>query len=241
MPWIPGQGLDERRERGVTRYALLAVPMAFAAGDWLAVAQRRRRLEYVCKPATIIALLICVGLWMEGPHDAWQAWFFLPGLGFSLAGDVFLMLRRERLFLYGLVAFLLAHVCYVIGFNPTVPPWPAFAILIPAAAAEVVFVRRIARVFREGDGDAMLIPVAGYAFVIGLMVFSAWATLLRPEWGARRGALAAIGGSLFFISDGLLAWDRFVTPVHRGRLWVHATYHLGQMALAASILLPTGA
>lgn len=240
MPWIPVQGLDDGRKSEVTRYAFLAVPMAFAVGDWFAVAQRRRQLEYVCKPATIIALLICVWLWMGGPHDAWQARFFLPGLGFSLAGDVLLMLRRERLFVYGLGAFLLAHVSYVIGFNPTVPPSPSFTILIPIAAAEAVIVRRIGRGLGERDAGAMLSPMVAYGFAIGLMLFSAWATLLRPGWGAPRAGLAVIGGSLFFISDVLLAWDRFVNPLHQGRLWVHATYHLGQMALAASILLPMG-
>ncbi len=225
----------------MTRYALLAVPMTFAVGDWFAVAHHRRGLEYLCKPAVMIALLGCVWLWTEGPHDVWQARFFLPGLAFSLAGDTFLMLRRERLFLAGLVSFLLAHVCYIVGFNPALPPWPSITVLIPIAGAGTVTVRRIARGLHDRGAHTLLAPVAAYGIVISLMVFSAWATLFRPGWGARRVGLAVIGGSLFYVSDILLAWDRFVEPFHRARLLVHATYHLGQMALAASILLTAGA
>ena len=84
----------------------------------------------------------------------------------------------------------------------------------------------------------MLAPVAMYSVVLSLMLYSAWTTLLRPEWGKTRAWLAAIGASLFFISDSMLAWDRFVTSFPKARLWIHVTYHLGQMALAASVLGP---
>jgi uncharacterized membrane protein YhhN len=69
------------------------------------------------------------------------------------------------------------------------------------------------------------------------MVFSAWATLFRPDWGALRALFAVIGASLFFISDAMLAWDRFVRSFPRARLWVHMTYHVGQIGLAASLVL----
>ncbi len=222
------------------RYALLIAPLVFAVGDWFAVAHDRRRLEYVGKPATMIALLGCLLFWMRGPHDTWQAPWFLFGVALSLVGDVLLMLRRERLFLAGLVAFLLAHICYTVGFNPTPPPWPSFLLLIPIAGAGALALRGIVGGLRQGDAATMLLPVGTYALVISLMLFSAWATLFRPSWGAARSALAVLGGSLFFISDVLLARDRFVKPVAQARLWVHITYHVGQMGLAASILLPVG-
>ncbi len=224
----------------MTRHALLVVPLSLAVGDWFAVAHDRRRLEYVCKPATMIAVLGCVLFWMRGAHDMWQAPWFLFGMLLSLAGDVFLMLRRERLLLPALVAFLLTHICYTAGFNPTLPPWPSLVLLIPIAAAGASILRRIAGGWRERDAPTMLVPVGTYAFFISLMLFSAWATLFRPTWGAARSALAVLGGSLFFISDVLLAWNRFVQRFPHARLWVHVTYHAGQMALAASILLPAG-
>lgn len=216
---------------------MLIVVLLFAAGDWLAVARDRRNLEVVCKPATLLTLLIGAWLLTRGPHDAWQARFFLPGLGFSLAGDIFLLLHGKRFFLAGLVAFLLAHVCYIAGFNPTVPPWPSFAILIPIAGIGALLLRGLARGLRRHGAGRMLAPVAIYSVVLSVMLFSAWATLFRPEWVALRRGLAVGGASLFFLSDAMLAWDRFVTPFPLARLWIHVTYHLGQIALAASIAL----
>jgi hypothetical protein len=73
--------------------------------------------------------------------------------------------------------------------------------------------------------------------VLGLVLFSAWATLFRPEWTSLRQGLVIVGASLFFCSDAMLAWDRFVMPSFWLHLLVIVTYHLGQMALAASIAL----
>jgi uncharacterized membrane protein YhhN len=214
---------------------MFIVVLFFAAGDWLAVARDRRALEVVCKPATLLALLVGAWLLTRAPHDAWQARFFLPGLGLSLVGDIFLMLRGKRFFLLGLVAFLLAHVCYVIGFNPTMPPWPSFAILIPVAGIGGLLFRELAQGLRRRGEGKMLAPVAIYSAVLSGMLFSAWATLFRPEWTGLRQGLAIGGASLFFVSDAMLAWDRFVASFPLARLWIHVTYHLGQIALAASI------
>jgi len=39
-------------------------------------------------------------------------------------------------------------------------------------------------------------------------------------------------GAVFFLSDSMLAWNRFVTPISYGRLKVIITYHLGQILIA---------
>jgi uncharacterized membrane protein YhhN len=215
----------------------LVIVLALALADWLAVARRHKQLEYVFKPATLIAILI--GAWMltRGPHDAWEARFFLPGLAFSLAGDVFLMLPGERFFLPGLVAFLLGHMCTIVGLNPTLPRWPAVAILVVVAVIGATLYRSIAAGLHRQGQKALLVPVALYSLVLSLMLSAAWATLFRPEWTPLRRGLVIVGASLFFASDAMLAWDRFVTSSSRLHLLVIITYHLGQMGLAASIAL----
>ncbi len=221
------------------RWGTLIVAMILAAGDWLAVAGDRRRLELVFKPATMLALLVGVWAATRGADDGWQATFFLAGFALSLAGDVFLMLRGERLFLAGLVAFLLAHVSYVVGFNPTPPPRSSFVVLIPVAATGAVLFWRLARGLRQRAQQTMLLPVGVYSLAISLMLFSAWSTLFRPAWGPLRSWVAALGATLFFASDAMLAWDRFVSPFPMARLCVHVSYHLAQVALAASVLMAT--
>ena len=218
-------------------YGVLVAAMIFAAGDWVAVARGRRRLEYVCKPAAMLAVLIGAWVGTRGSHDVWQVRFFLPGFALSLAGDVFLMLRKRRFFLPGLIAFLLAHICYVIGFNSTLPPGPSLLVLIPVAVIGAILFRGLAQGLRKQDQERMLAPVAAYSLVLSGTLFSAWTTFFRPDWGALRALSAVIGASLFFASDAMLAWDRFVRSFPRARLWVHMTYHMGQIALAVSLLL----
>jgi uncharacterized membrane protein YhhN len=216
---------------------MLGVALALGVVDWVAVARGRRRVEYVFKPATLVAIIVAALLMMSGPHDARLGRFFLLGLAFSLAGDVFLMLPGERFFLPGLVAFLVAHVFYVVGLTPTWPPVASLPVVVVVAALGVTLYRRVAAALRRQDHRSMLVPTAVYAVVLSLMLFSAWATLVRPAWSWPGRAVVIVGATLFFASDAMLAWNKFVAPSHRLHVAVIVTYHLAQIALAAVILL----
>jgi uncharacterized membrane protein YhhN len=209
--------------------------LVLAGVDWYAVARRHRALEMAAKPATLIAIILAAWLLRAGPHDAWQAGFFLAGLALSLAGDVALLLPGTRAFLAGLVAFLLAHLAYIAGLNPAPPPAAALVLVPVVAVVWLMLFRAIAVGLRRSGETGLLAPVAVYSVVLALMLLSAWATLFRPEWSAARRALVIAGATLFFASDTLLAWNRFVGPAAGGRLAVMVSYHLGQLALAASI------
>jgi hypothetical protein len=67
------------------------------------------------------------------------------------------------------------------------------------------------------------------------MLIAELATLLRPNWTNQAKGLVAIGVSLFCLSDGILAWNRFVTPILGERLLTIISYHLAQIALAMVI------
>ena len=224
------------------------IALIFALVDWVAVARRAVRLRYVSKPATLLAVFVGAWLLTQGPHDPWQAQFFLPGLAFSLAGDVCLLLPGKRWFVAGLVAFFLTQICYIVGLNPTLPrdlppsdavyPHPVLGFLIVVALVGVVLVRSIvAGLRRKNRRIALLIPLAIYGPTLSLTLFSGWATLFRPEWTPLRRMLVILGVSLFFTSDLLIAWDRFVRRSHRLKLLDIITYHLAQVALALSIAL----
>lgn len=82
---------------------LLAAASIFAVGDWVARLRHDTRLEYVCKPA-VLAALIGVAVTLSpaaglGP----RRWWFVAALAFSLVGDVALMLPTD-LFVAGLAA-----------------------------------------------------------------------------------------------------------------------------------------
>lgn len=76
-----------------------------------------------------------------------------------------------------------------------------------------------------------------YGVVITLMLLSAMLTLFRLEWKATPAALVSVGAMLFFFSDVILAWNKFVAPIKNGRMMNMITYHLGQIALIVGVII----
>jgi hypothetical protein len=56
------------------------------------------------------------------------------------------------------------------------------------------------------------------------------------SWNASAAALAAVGAFLFYLSDIILAWNKFVAPIKDGRIYNIGAYHLGQIALIAGVI-----
>ena len=216
---------------------LLIPALATGIVNWIAVARGQKRVEYVVKPGTLLLVISAALLLMRGAVDKRLALLFVLGLCFSLAGDVFLMLPGERFFIPGLIAFFIAHVFYIIGLNPTLPPLGSVIVLIVVAALGVILYTRIAASLRQKGEQALRVPVGAYAIILSLMLFSAWATLFRPAWPAAARLTAIVGATLFFASDSMLAWNKFIAPSHALRVGVMITYHLAQFALAATIAL----
>lgn len=214
-------------------YTLFLLPLGIAIIDWWAVAANRR-LEYALKPAVMLALLLVLG-WV-GNFRGGQIWFAL-GLIFSLGGDVALMLS-PRFFLAGLVSFLLAHLAYIIGLNPSLPPLNAasllIAILVTLVGGQIYL--RVAGGLRARRLSRLKWPVFLYSIAISSMVFSALVSLMRPGWPPLSAYCVSAGALLFLLSDIWLAWDKFVQPARANRALRMAAYHLGQILLIIGAL-----
>ena len=205
--------------------ALIVATLVIAAADWWAVGADRRRIEYVLKPLTMVVLIVAAVALSDPVSDAARL-FMVAGLLCSLAGDVFLMLD-ERLFIAGLASFLVGHVMYVVAllqFGDITPVLLMLGVVLVLVAAAVIG----SRVVRgAGERDARLTgPVALYMAVISLMVVMAFGTAVP---------IAIIGAVLFYASDGVLGWNKFVQPIPHGRLAVMTTYHLGQIGLVLAL------
>ena len=206
-------------------WLFLGLAAVAAVGDWWAVARDRKRIEYVCKPATLV-LLTGVAATLDTDDNVVRA-CFVVALVLSLLGDVFLMLPHD-LFVAGLASFLAAHLAYIVGLWLDGQTALAFAIGVAVAVVAVVFFgRRILMAARRGDQPEMAAPVGAYMGVISLMLASAIGT----------GEPLAIGGAgLFYASDATIAWERFVRPQRWHRLAIIVTYHLAQTGLTLSLL-----
>jgi uncharacterized membrane protein YhhN len=216
-------------------YTLLYIAFILAGLDWIAVATRLKPIEYVAKPGTMLALLI----WLVSEHglNSQLSWF-AAGLIFSLAGDIFLMLSREQ-FISGLVSFLAAHFLYLVGLNAVQPPvnLASLILLFVVGIPSFEIYRRVATSLDKGDMKALKLPVLAYTLVISLMLFSALLTLVRPEWAAFPALLVSCGALLFYLSDSILAWNKFVSPLPWASLFVIITYHVGQFGIILGVTL----
>jgi len=197
--------------------------------DWLPVG-------YFTNPAAILTLLAWSYL-----ASGWQGgmlWFGLA-LFFSLVGDILLGLPR-RIFLGGMAAFLVAQVCFIVAFNPTLPPFqlPGLFFLLSVGLAAFYIERNLLFGLRQTpELQKLQIPVLVYGSALSLMFLSALLTLLKPQWAGLPSILVALGGWLFFTSDSLLASNLFVRPIRHGVVYIHMTYQLGQLLLISGAIL----
>jgi uncharacterized membrane protein YhhN len=165
------------------------------------------------------------------------------GLALSLVGDVALMWPQG--FIAGLVAFLLAHLAYIVaftrdgvGFARHKLPFVAYG----AIAAAVLWV-----LWPHIDAGSK-VPVLAYVACLACMAAQALAWWLRargadgrapasgPSALAPFAARAAIGGAFFMVSDASLAINRFMQPVPASPLVVLSTYWIAQALIAGSLV-----
>lgn len=192
-------------------------------------------LHWLCKPAATLWLIAWVArMPVADVVPRYRGWV-LAGLCLSLLGDVLLMLPQE-LFVPGLVAFLLAHVCYVIAFAPGSGGWT----LLPAMLLMAVIGGGNLYALWPSLPASMQLPVSAYVLVISMMAVLALSAAFHKR--ARVGAwLAASGALLFVLSDSLLAWNRFAGPLPLSIIGVLATYWAAQYLIAASCQARTDA
>jgi uncharacterized membrane protein YhhN len=205
-------------------WAFLAIALVVAAADWFSVAASIRWLEYVTKPGFMLAL-IALALALHPANPA-ERILFVVALTFGLISDVFLMLPQD-LFLAGLGAAFVEHLVYISAFRTRAlhVGHLLVAAVIALASVAVVF-PRIDRALRR-EHPRLVAPVIAYVAVFVVMVASAGGT----------GSLLALAGALlFFYSDAILAWNRFVKPLPFGRVVNIVPYHVGQALLVASLV-----
>ncbi len=192
------------------------------------------------------AVYLVGGSWLPQPaHTASKGLAILPlaALAFrknrlllalallcSSAGDVLLDLGAAW-FVFGLAAFLLAHVLYSVKFlrhrarigTKVRRPLYSALVLVYALALTVYLAPAL--------GD-LLAPVVLYVVAITTMVVCA-AHAGYESWSVVAGAI------LFLISDSILGVSRFrhALPLQGPLVWT--TYYLGQYCLTAGITAPS--
>ena len=158
-------------------------------------------------------------------------WLILLGLILCLGGDVFLALPREKMFRYGLVAFLLGHLFYVIAFLYVagISYWTFIGLAISMIISGGVYF------WLRSHLGSMKIPVVCYIIVITAMVVGAWSVLAAGGLTLSGRMLVFTGALGFYFSDIFVARHRFLKAEFFNRLAGLPLYYVGQFLLAFSV------
>jgi uncharacterized membrane protein YhhN len=164
-------------------------------------------------------------------------WFML-GLFFGLMGDMFLM-GSDRLFLPGLVSFLVNQVLYVIGFgtyfNAEENQILQIALYVVLLIVLLAVIYLLFKGMDKNNMQRMKLPVGVYATIITVMVISAVETFF-VHWPVAASILVVLGAVSFYVSDIMNAWTRFVGPIKHGRFKIMSTYHSAQILITVGIV-----
>lgn len=206
------------------------------AANWIGAYRDDLKLYHVTKPLVLLAMIVFFAL-----NDGFSMprLPFLIALVFSVIGDIFLMAVRTRYFIAGMAAFALAHLAYIYGFSQWAVP---FWVYIPAGIALFVMVLAFSVYIETQCKDSSVPRVQrhlfkAYGVLVAGMALVAWLGLARAGWGRLAAMMAGVGGSLFLISDFIIALVRLEKRIPNGRFWIIASYHMAQMLILSSVLM----
>ena len=157
-----------------------------------------------------------------------KKWIVLA-LVFSWAGDVLLIFdsMTPDFFIYGLVAFLIAHIFYILFYETIIRRenlkknyWWFIPVLI--------YYVSIIYILSPHLGD-MKLPVRIYGIVISYMLIEALQTAMIKNQNAAR--LMIAGSVLFITSDTLLAINKFHGSFEYAGIAIMLTYGIAQLLI----------
>ena len=143
----------------------------------------------------------------------------------SWVGDLLLLPGKSRLFLYGLVSFLLAHIAFALCFIQR--GIDTGQLLLPGAGVGFL-VLIISYWLLPHVEHEMKLPVLGYMAAIVVMVILSFATHHHLS-----NAAIPVAACLFLVSDLFVARDRFVKKEAWNRIIGTPLYFGAQMIFAA--------
>ncbi len=186
-------------------------------------------LHRVAKPLAMVTAIFLIAN-QNRPTRAGARFRFilLAALACSLAGDVALMFPGY--FIPGLLAFLLAHLCYIALLKQGLPWFPSQRALVATLGFGAAM---YAVLWTGGLPPALRAPVAAYVVVIALMAAQAIGRAVRLRDPAAWGV--AIGACFFMLSDALLALNKFVAPLPLAPLWVLGSYYIAQILIVRNV------
>lgn len=213
----------------------LIVFFIVSLGELIAIAVQSEQLAMVCKPLIMVTL----GVYYLLSAGIDRSFVVLLAIVFSLAGDTSLMFDSVNsiYFMIGLVSFLISHVFYIIAYRQHQNDESADAlqgIQKLRAAFPIVLAGTGLVVILYPVLGALKFPVIVYALVLVVMVLNALFRLGRTSvvsfW------FVFVGAMFFMVSDSLLAFNKFLSPLPHSGLLIMSTYISAQFLIIEGLI-----
>ena len=196
--------------------------------DLFAVYNGNETLRYITKPLLMPLLIAHFIFQTKDFASSLKKWITLA-LIFSWAGDVLLIFEsmNSKFFIFGLVAFLIAHVFYIMFYENVIRKeglsknyWWFLPVIIYYIA--------LIYILSPNLGD-MKLPVRIYGIVISYMLIQALQTGRVKNPGAA--TLMIAGAVLFITSDSILAINKFYESFEYAGIAIMVTYGIAQLLI----------
>ncbi|MBS1684175.1 MAG: lysoplasmalogenase [Bacteroidetes bacterium] len=198
-----------------------------------------RSVTLISRPLLMPLLLACY-LSATGLRLTARDRLMAGAIAFSWIGDVVLMSARGRelWFLGGLVAFLIAHLFYIVAFMQVADreAQPVLRRHIWLALPLAAYLAGLLSVLIPAVEVHMRAPIAIYSLVIGTMVLFSINRFKRVN--NRSFALVFGGAVLFMLSDSLIAINKFLChgDMWLSGVWIMILYILGQYCITQGMI-----
>lgn len=218
-------------------YIFLVLFFIFAGIEIFSEYKDIKKIEYLTKPL-LMPLLILFYIFgvIETTSISNVDWLIVVALIGGCAGDIFLMLENEeKWFLFGMVAFLINQLFYIISFFLSISDITNFSgwgyfLLGPAILILVFTVPRFIK-----KTEYMKIPVLVYLGAILIMHIAAIFRL--AEFAGLPFVLVYVGSISFIFSDACIAVNKWAGEFTNSRLIIMTTYILAQFYITIGLLL----
>lgn len=181
---------------------------------------------------TLLLVAVAVYAYLKRTEHIFLTAGFAAALFFSAIGDVLLELP-EQYFLPGLSSFLTAHIIYAVILFMHTRKLHITATVVVLVYAVLVNVFLLQPNMEAEPGLA--VPVIMYSAVIGIMVISAFGALKCDKVTGEQKVLLISAALLFFISDTILAVDKFVTRLAFNNILILLPYFTSQLLFTLSL------
>lgn len=211
-----------------TKITLVSIVFLLVAiTDVYAVITENKTVEMIFKPLLMTSLAVVYLVSVKKP-----SFWLLSALFFSFWGDVFL-LDKTNFFVFGLGAFLVAHIIYIKITTSFLHNDSAKRIITSAIPFLLLFAGLLGLVFNNlGE---MLLPVIVYGITIS--TFGTAALLHYRQQKTIASSWLLLGAILFIASDSLIALNNFYSSKRLYDIAIIVLYAVSQYLIVRAIII----